>query len=378
MNHKKIAIIIVNYKDYAKKFLAECRNSIRDQNYPKELYKVYIIDNASTEQSAKYLKVLYPEAKIIPRRDGNYSKANNTGIEEGIKDGCEYFVIANMDTRFDSSWLSELMLAIDEYDNIGIVQSKILLYPKGGFKEKQKPSPNTKSFGLLYTEEKPKNLKINSVGNALHFLGHGFSIGYGDKDCTIEGLPEIEGYASGCSFVIKKKVIEAIGGYNEDYYMYHDDTEISLKARLAGYKIILSPKSIVYHKYDFTRSTKSMYYMERNRYLVMLHFYKVPTILVLLPMIIILDVAELLFSLTNGWFKEKLNVYIYFLKFETWKNIAKTRGQIKKLKKIKDSELLKEAVGSIVFQEVSGLILKYIGNPIMNAYWFLAKKIIKW
>ena len=68
----------------------------------------------------------------------------------------------------------------------------------------------------------------------------------------------------GSSFAVKKAVLDKIGGYNEEYYMYHDDLEMGWKAKLAGYKIVLAPKSVCYHKYGFSRSIKMVYYMKRT------------------------------------------------------------------------------------------------------------------
>lgn len=353
---KKVGIIIVNYKDYAEKFLRECRDSLRAQNYSKELCQVYIVDNASSENSKKYLKDNYPEAVVVLRKDGNYSAANNAGIKKALKDGCEYFVIANMDAKFDQNWLGELVKAVGADEKIGIAQSKILLYPK--------------------TEEEWKKPKINSLGNVIHFLGFGFTKGYNKSDYRIKELPEIKGYASGCSFIIKKKVIDKIGGYNEEYYMYHDDLEISWKAKLAGYKIVLAPKSIMWHKYDFARSVLMLYYMERNRYITIFTFYSLPTLLLIFPAVIFMDFGILLYSIINGWFITKLKVYGYFLNPKSWLKIFKQRQKIKRFRKIKESEIIKNFSGRVLFQEIENFVLKYIANPIFNFYWSIIKKIL--
>lgn len=368
----KTAIILVNYKDYANRFLTECRDSLRAQNYDKNLYKAYIVDNATSQESKKYIKNNYPEAKIIERQDGNYAAANNAGIKQAIKDGCKYFIIANMDTKFDRNWLKELIHAINSDSKIGIVQSKILLYPKNNKGEWKTPN---ESYNL-----DQKN-KINSIGNMLHFLGFGYSRGDGKKDYKIKGLPEIKGYASGCSFIIKKEVIEKIGGYNEEYFMYHDDIEVSTKTRLAGYKIVLAPKSICYHKYEFGRNNLAFYHMERNRYIFIFSFYKLPTILLILPTLIIMDLGLLFYSIINKWSKAKFNVYKYFLKFENWNKIKQSRKELKKIRKkskIKDKNIVQNFTGKILFQEIENPILKHVVNPIFNIYWKVVSKIIIW
>ncbi len=353
---KQTGIIIVNYKDYAEKYLAECRDSLRAQNYLKELTRIYIIDNASTNETRRFLAENYPEAVVIPRPDGNYAAANNSGIKKALEDGCELAIIANMDVKFDGNWLSELVSAVESNPAVGIAQSRILLYP-----EKTGATP-----------------VINTLGNICHFLGFGFTSGYGEPDRPIEGLPEIKGYASGCSFIIKREVLEKITGYNEEFYMYHDDMEISLRARLTGYKIILAPRSVVYHKYEFSRSVKMLYFMERNRYLVLLIFYRLPTLLILLPAIIAMDLGLLAYSIPGGWFKTKLSVYGYFIELKNWRAIFRERKKIKALRKLPDKKLLKYFQGRVLFQEIDNPVLKYIANPIFNLYWNVAKKIIFW
>lgn len=350
---KKVAIVLINYKDYAKRFLAECRDSLRTQTYTS--FQVYIVDNASSKESYDYLKTEYKEAKILTRKDGNYSAANNLGIKEAIKDGFEYFVVANMDTKFDKDWLKELVEA-SQGDDVGIVQSKI----------------------LLYNRDKDGKRRINSLGNHLHFLGFGFTDGYMEEDYKIEGLKEIKGYASGCSFLIKKEVFEKIGGYNEEYYMYHDDVEVSLKTRLAGYKIMLAPKSIVYHKYEFSRSIEMIYYMERNRYITIFSFFKLRTLLFIIIPSLLFEIGMMFFSIINGWFKEWLRVEMYFMRHKSWKKIRENRKKIKAIRKISDRQLVSNIVGKIEFLEISNPILKYIVNPIFNIYWQVVKKIIIW
>lgn len=364
-----VAVILVNYKDYVNRFLAECRDSLRTQDYPDDLFNVYIVDNASSEESRDYIKNHYKEAIVIPREDGNYAAANNAGIKKAIEDGCEYFVIANMDTYFDKSWLSELVKAIESENNIGIAQSKILIYPK---------DKNGEWEATPRTQEIDKKLKINSVGNMLHFLGFGFSQGDGKEDYAIKGYLAIKGYASGCSFITTKEAIEKIGGYNEEYFMYHDDIEVSWKTKLAGYKIILAPKSVVYHKYEFGRTDFAFHNMERNRYIAIFSFYKLPTILVILPALIAMDIGILLFSVINGWFGSKIKVYKYFARYDTWEKIAKARDEARKIRVKKDKEIIDGFTGQVLFQEINNPILKYIANPIFQAYWNIVRSFISW
>lgn len=353
---KKIGIILVGYKDYANRFLIECRDSLRAQNYPKDSYQVYIVDNCSLNE-AEFIKKRYPEAKVFTREDGNYSAANNLGLKMTMKDGCDYFIIANMDTKFDPDWIIELARAMESDDKIGIAQSKILLYPK--------------------TEAEQNEPKINSLGNIMHFLGFGFTKGYNELDRQVGDYPEI-GYASGCSFIIKKEVLEKIGFYDEEYYMYHDDVEMSWRAKLASYKIVLAPKSIVYHKYEFSRSVKMLYYMERNRQLAVFHFYRLPTLILLMPAAFFMNLGMFFYAIAGGWVKTYWEILKYFFLPKTWIKIILKRKEIKKIRKVKDKKIVKDFEGKILFQEIDNPALRYIGNPVLNLYWRIVKKIIIW
>src|SRR3989339_749958 len=311
-----VGIIIINYKDYANRFLADCRDSLRTQSFQEEKVRFYIVDNASSKESRNSLKDNFQEAVILPRSDGNYAAANKLGVETALGDGCNYIVIANMDTVFDKNWLRELILAVDSDDRIGVVQSKMLLYPK--------------------IKKKKKNT------------------------------------------IIKKEVLERIGNYDEEYYMYHDDIEMSWRVKLAGYKIVLAPKSIMYHKYEFSRSVRMLYYMERNRNLIMFHYYRLPTLLLILPMMMVMEAGMILYSIPGKWFLTKMKAIGYFLRPVTWMKITRKRRKINALRRVTDREIIKNFASRIIFQEIENPVLKYIANPIMDLYWQMVKYIIVW
>lgn len=339
--NKKIAVIIVNYKDYARKFLKDCRDSLKLQSQDST---VYIVDNASSAESFKYLSDNYPEAIIIPRDDGNYCAANNTGARQAIASGAEILVFANMDTVFDKDWLLELTKVFSD-DSVGISQSKIFLYKEDGSR------------------------LINSLGNKLHFLGFGFTDGYNLADKELRDVTDIYGYASGCSLAILANDFSKIGGYNEEYYMYHDDIELSAKLRLLGKRIVLANKSELSHKYEFSRSARMVYYMERNRALFIFSFYPIRLIVLLIPALVISEFFILLASIFGGWFKSKIKSYWYFCQFSTWQKIKRSR---KENVSPKLNKWLLSFSGSLDFQEVDGLLLK-IANPLMKLYWRVVK-----
>jgi hypothetical protein len=350
---KKVALIMINYKYYAKRFLKESYESLMRVNYPKKYFKLYVVDNVSTKETRELCRKLAPEAKIIPSEGNGWGHANNLGAKEAIKNGfSDYIFFLNMDTEFDPEFINEALKAYQSDPKIGLVQSKLLLHPpvKGEY-------------------------MLNSEGNNMTFLGFGYCAGDGKKDLVSDEVKDIT-YASGASICISKETWEEIGECDESYFMYHDDAEISFKVKIIGKRVVLAPKSIVYHKHEFGRSIMQIFYMERNRIRFLLEFLKIRTLILIFPAFVAMEIGMLPYALLNKWMLTKIKVYGWFLNPKNFALILKNRKKIQSLRKIKDKKMLKGVVGTINFQQLDNPILKYIANPIFNLYWKMIKKII--
>ena len=391
----KIGIILINYKDYAKRFLEDCRDSMRKIDYPKDKYVVYIVDNATSPETEAYLHEVYPEAVVLPNKENSgWGGGNNVGILQAWKDGCEDVVLSNMDVIVDREWLKELVQAA--YSDA--IKAELLpqAQPKSSALDKR-PIGIAQSKLLLWPIGKDGVQRINSIGNQLHFLGFGFAGGNGEVDRpSPQPSPPAEAgrrgrgvggeggavwdipYASGASMYVKREVFEKVGLCNPDFFMYHDDVELCLKAKLAGFRVVLAPKSIMWHKYEFSRSIMQVYYMERNRLLTVLQFYKVPTLVLLAPAFLAMELGLLGASLVGHYAKPKVRGWGYFFKPSAWRKLRAQRRRIQALRTIGDRELLGDATGRVLHQEIMNPVLKYLANPVMNAYWGVARRLMWW
>jgi len=243
--------------------------------------------------------------------------------------------------------------------------------------EKDKSVGEVQSLIMLY----PDKEYINSAGNKFQYLGFGFCDKYWVKKTEVN-LPVVFdiAYASGSGVMLRADLLKQNGLWDEDFFMYHEDLEYSFRLRLLGYKIKMVSNSVFYHKYKFSRSIRKFYWMERNRYATMLLFFKWPTLFLLLPIEIILEFGLCLFALKGGWYKERIQVYKYWLKLSNWQLWLKKRHYIQKQRIIRDKDLLKIAVGDIVFQEknMENPVLRWVGNPVMRVYFWIIKLIIFW
>ena len=345
-----IGVILINYKDYAEKFLAECRDSLCTQVLGEHTMRVYVVDNATSEETRAMIAQIYPEAIVIGSEGNGWGHGNNVGMKQAITDGCDVVVLANMDTVFEKDWAKELVAPLTD-EKIGIAQSKVLLHG---------------------TEP----VRLNSRGNVLQFLGFSFCVGYNELDNAEEKEIVDIGSASGVALAMTAKTAQEVGMCDESYFMYHDDVELSLKVLMQEKRIVMVPTSRVAHKYEFSRAIRHVYFMERNRYLVLFTFFPMGLLVMSAPLLLGMELAMWLYAIKNGWGKQKKEVLMYFLKKETWREImGKRKAQFNK-RKISNAQFVEKLAATVDFQEVQNPLLRYMGNPVMHTYFTLLKKIL--
>jgi hypothetical protein len=97
-------------------------------------------------------------------------------------------------------------------------------------------------------------------------------------------------------------------------------------------------------------------------------------------MALVMEVGLVFFSLISGWFAVRMSVYKYWLSLKHWQLWLAKRKYIQSVRKVTDKQILKLASDKVIFDEkdINNPLLKYIANPLMVAYWFVAKRIIFW
>ena len=153
-----------------------------------------------------------------------------------------------------------------------------------------------------------------------------------------------------------------------------------LLLKMFGYRAVLAPQSIFYHEYEFSKGASKYFWMERNRFAVLLMYYKWPTLFLILPMIIALEINFWLFAIKSGWWRARARVYQYWLMPANWKLWLSKRRVIQKKRKISDRGLLKTMSSVVNFSDkaVESPILKFIGNPLMKGYFWLLRSVVWW
>jgi hypothetical protein len=149
---------------------------------------------------------------------------------------------------------------------------------------------------------------------------------------------------------------------------------------MLGFKIGVATESLFYHEYEFSRNTTKMYLMERNRYAVLFMYYRLRTLILLLPAFVVTELGLIFFAAKKGWLKQKIKVYWYWLSPRSWLFWLTKRKTIQVLRTVTDRELLKTAVGEIIFDDpaINNFLVQSVGNPVLSLYWKAVKKILFW
>lgn len=237
----KIYIILLNYNGF--ELTRECINSLKGMY--NQNYEIIVVDNASTDGSYDLLYTEYGADKKIVilknERNNGFADGNNFGIRYAIKNGGKLFLLLNNDTEVEKDFLDKIVSNYN-YDSI----------------------------------HTPKINFFNDKNDIWYAAGE---IDYG-KCIVKNGNADIEkkvSFATGCCMLFSKNIVDKIGLMNEEYFMYYEDVDYSLKAINNGVDIIYKPGALVYHKVGKSsggeKSILSIYYNNRNRFYIMKKYH---------------------------------------------------------------------------------------------------------
>lgn len=257
----KASVIVLNY--FGEKNLSATIESLLNQNFFKNKYEIIIVDNASTDQSRKIISEYADKHSIIKPlfldKNLGFAGGNNYAIK---KSNAEYIFLLNNDCLVDKSWLKNLISLADSDQKIFSVGSKIKLYP-------------------------PEKNLIQNAGSLVFQDGYGRDIGAivtSDRQQQYEldqgQYDQVKEVYSTCGAAVlyRHSILNKIGPLDENSFMYYEDTEISERARLCGYKNMFCPSAIVYHNHAQSSHEWSpffIYHTEKGRLLHLLYHFPI-------------------------------------------------------------------------------------------------------
>jgi GT2 family glycosyltransferase len=335
------SVIIVGYN--AKQLLPGCLDSILTSK-PSPL-EVIFIDNASNDGSWAEIQNNFPEVKLS-RSETNlgYGGGNNLGTQ--LATG-KTLIFLNPDTIVMPDALEALASTLDENRQTGMVTSKVL------------------SMGFAN--------RINTAGNDIHVSGITLCRG---ANQPAEAFKQVEQIAavSGAAFAMRRDFFEYLGGFDQDFFLYMEDTDLSLRCRLAGRDCLYIPNSIVLHDYQLGFGQHKTFYLERNRYQMLLKNFSWQTLLALFPVLVLAEIVAWCFVLLHEPHRarNKLSAYSWI-----WRNRVRLRSKrlaTQALRRRSDRELLRQHGYKLDFRQTgSGWVSQAANLTLTPAFYLLSR-----
>ncbi len=341
-----VTVIIVTYNscDYIKRCITLLLKYISERD------EVIVVDNGSYDSTISILNEFESKIKlIINEKNAGYAGGNNLGVLNAKND---FILFMNPDVEVTDGFLEDLQVCLNE-DNVVAVQPLVLISGKEKI--------------------------INLTGKSLHFTGLEWCtnclLNYDAVDLRKSYIDAI----SGSCFLVKKDVYMNSGGFDDEYFMYGEDSDLSWRLRAMGYKLVFCPSSIVFHDYKFLVNKKNLslkikfYYLERNRLINILTNYQLSTLVILFPALILTEVGICIYSILNGLLLSKIKGYLFLITHLDY--LHKRRMRINNARIVSDRNLLETAKFSVEFGMFDGFGIRFF-NLFWKLYWRLVKPLI--
>lgn len=234
--YPRVSIALLNWNN-ADETLG-CLASLKDVRYPN--FDVVIVDNGSSDNSVARLEQFSKQnsdiAITIVRNAENlgFSGGCNTAITWALEHGGEYILLLNNDTEVDPLFLDELVKAASLSPRTGILVPSIFFYYE----------PNLLWFG-------------GDTNVAWRKMNQGITSSLFKKELPEEEVrPHSLSFASGCAMLMRTDALRKVGGFDERFFLYFEDADLSFRFRKAGFDILWVPTSRILHKVSATTLTK--------------------------------------------------------------------------------------------------------------------------
>lgn len=247
-----VTVVVVTWQGAA--LLPACLAALRAQDRPGAA--VWVVDNASTDGTAAVLAA-EPGIRVLraPRNLG-YAGGNDLALAQVTT---PYVVLLNDDARPRPDWLRHLLAAFDGPggERVAAVSSQVLF--EGG----------------------PRAGRLNSAGALVYADGYGADRGFGDDPARWAGPAEVFGFC-GTAVALRTQALREVGLFDEDFFLYYEDTDLSWRLRRAGWRLRYAPDAVTGHLHAASSSAASplfVFHNDRNRLLMLTKNASAPRVL---------------------------------------------------------------------------------------------------
>ncbi|MFZ2361175.1 MAG: glycosyltransferase family 2 protein [Anaerolineae bacterium] len=333
------SVVIVTYNGMV--YLPACLQSVYRELLDAD--EVIVVDNRSTDGGPQLIRERFPTVRVIENLDNRgFAAACNQGAR--LATG-QVLVFLNQDTEVRPGWLRGLIEGLGAASGAGLTTSKHLLMTQSD--------------------------RINLCGQDMHFSGLSFARGFMEPAERLSA-PAWVGAVSGASFAIRRELWEQLGGFDEGLFMYYEETDLCWRARLAGYRSQYRPDSTLLHDYrPGQHSYARLYYSKRNRHILLLKHWRWPTLVLLLPSLLVAELLDLGQSalIARDGLRAKLKAYGWLASHAA--QVLGSRRQVQRMRTAKDWELLASCTATVSLLELSGGKLTHAVLAVINGLFWL-------
>lgn len=237
---KKIYVVIPNWN--GSDLIEACLLSLQGQT---QKHTIVVVDNGSVDDSVAIIQTKFPDVKLLRlEKNTGFSGGVNVGIKHALQNGAELIALFNNDAVAKKDWLQKLVAVMKTNSKAGIVTSKLLLMDK---------------------------VHIDSTGDFYSIWAKPFPRGRNQLDVGQYDQPEEVFGASGGASLYRAELFKQIGLFDEKFFAYLEDVDMSFRTQLAGWKVLYEPTAIAYHHLSATSSrlgSFSRYHFIKNFYLL--------------------------------------------------------------------------------------------------------------
>lgn len=228
-----ISVVIPSYN--GRRYLEGCLSSLSVQSFDD--FETILVDNGSEDGTAEYVAAEFPEVRVVRSEDNlGFAAGVNAGIRRARGDD---ILTLNNDTIAEKDFIKSLAEAMAEDDRVGMCASKMLFLDG----------------------------RINSAGICLSRSGAAWDRGMGEANLgQYDAAREVFGPSAGAA-LYRREMLEEVGLFDEDFFMYMEDVDLALRGRLAGWRCLYVPGAVVRHVHSGTAgfgSDLAVYYGNRN------------------------------------------------------------------------------------------------------------------
>jgi len=245
--------------------------------------ELIVVDNASADGCVALVRELAPAAAVIETgANPGFAAACNLGAEAAAG---ELLCLLNPDAVPQAGWRDAI----------------------------EAPAVDGRAWSAwqaLVTAEGGRT--INTEGGVLHFTAIGWAGGASepfDPSAEGEAASGEPGFLSGACLVLPLELYRELGGMPAEFFLYHEDVDLSLRVRLAGGTLGVARGARVDHDYDFDKGAAKWRYLERNRWATIIRTYPASLLLVLAPALLATELALLVAAAVGGWLPQKLRAW---------------------------------------------------------------------